>query len=287
MTVDHVDWPALRDRVFGRIDPIVAAGKAYRQGPDCPNVTVYTGTARFVGRQAARHGYRHGGRRRPMGTSPPAAAPTVPAIAGLDLGPRIHTSDSIMQLDELPNSVVIFGGGFIAAEFAHVFHAFGCEVVQVIRDDRLLRRHDADISEAFTAAAQRRWTLLSGTGPDVVSGIERWRRGAASGIAGSQPTSCSWRRVGFPMAICSRSLGRVRRRPTHWAGGRRRLPTDLCRRASSPSATSRPVGAQTCRQPRDACRPPQPRPSPFDGAQRPSLRPGGGVHRSRRSLPSG
>ena len=164
MTVDHVDWPALRNRVFGRIDPVVAAGKAYRQGPECPNVTVYTGTARFVGHKLL-----------DTGTGTVVAAdrwvvaagsrPRVPAISGLDLGPRIHTSDSIMQLDELPNSVVIFGGGFIAAEFAHVFHAFGCEVVQVIRDDRLLRRHDADISEAFTAAAQRRWTLLRGMAP--------------------------------------------------------------------------------------------------------------------------
>jgi len=34
MSVDAVDWPAIRDRVFGRIDPISASGRAYREGPD-------------------------------------------------------------------------------------------------------------------------------------------------------------------------------------------------------------------------------------------------------------
>ena len=164
MTVDHVDWRALRDRVFGRIDPLVAAGKAYREGPENPNVTVYTGTARFVGHKRLDTG---------TGTLITAdrwvvaagSRATVPAVPGLELGPRVHTSDTIMKLDELPRSVIIFGGGFIAAEFAHVFDAFGCEVTQVIRGDRLLRRHDDDISWAFTEAARGRWTLLSGTQP--------------------------------------------------------------------------------------------------------------------------
>jgi mycothione reductase len=48
-----------------------------------------------------------------------------------------------------------------------VFDAFGCEVVQVIRGDRLLRRHDEDISTAFTTAARRRWTLHTGTQPST------------------------------------------------------------------------------------------------------------------------
>ena len=166
MTVDAVDWPALRGRVFGRIDPIVAAGKAYREGPQCPNITVYTGTARFVGNKQLDTGT---GRVITADRWVLAAGsrPTVPAVDGLELGPRVHTSDTIMHLDEMPRSVIVFGGGLIAAEFAHVFDAFGCEVVQVIRGDRLLRGHDEDISMAFTAAARRRWTLLSGTQPSA------------------------------------------------------------------------------------------------------------------------
>jgi mycothione reductase len=166
MSVEAVDWPAIRDRVFGRIDPIVAAGKAYREGPESPNTTVYQGTARFVGHKRLDTG---------TGTVITAdrwvlaagSRATVPPIPGLELGPRVHTSDTIMRLDELPRSIVIVGGGFIAAEFAHVFDAFGCEVTQIIRGDRLLRMLDEDISAAFTAAARHRWTLISGNEPSA------------------------------------------------------------------------------------------------------------------------
>ena len=39
-----------------------------------------------------------------------------------------HTSDTVMRLAELPQSMIIIGGGYIAAEFAHVFSAFGTAV---------------------------------------------------------------------------------------------------------------------------------------------------------------
>ena len=44
---EGADWPAIRDRIFGRIDPIAEGGLDYRMG--LPNVTVYTDTARFTG----------------------------------------------------------------------------------------------------------------------------------------------------------------------------------------------------------------------------------------------
>ena len=39
-----------------------------------------------------------------------------------------HTSDTVMRLAERPKSMIIIGGGYIAAEFAHVFSAFGTAV---------------------------------------------------------------------------------------------------------------------------------------------------------------
>src|SRR5690606_27655901 len=65
----------------------------------------------------------------------------VPDIAGLELGPRVHTSDTIMRIDDLPRSVAILGGGYIAAEFGHVFSSFGVDVTQLVRGDRMLRSH--------------------------------------------------------------------------------------------------------------------------------------------------
>ena len=46
-STERADWPAIRDRIFGRIDPIAEAGLAYRESLD--NVTVYRHSARFTG----------------------------------------------------------------------------------------------------------------------------------------------------------------------------------------------------------------------------------------------
>ena len=60
-TLDKVHWAQIRDRIFGRIDPISASGREYRLGPRTPNVTLYEGTARFVGPKTLDTGHRRDG----------------------------------------------------------------------------------------------------------------------------------------------------------------------------------------------------------------------------------
>ena len=150
-----VRWTDVQDRIFGRIDPIAAGGRDYRKShPDNANVTVYDGTARFTGPRrlavgdveltADRIVLANGGR--PV---------ELPSLAGLP----VHTSDTVMRLDELPRRLVIIGGGFIAAEFAHVFSAFGVDVTVVTRSGAMLRAEDDDVSRRFTELAGRRWDL--------------------------------------------------------------------------------------------------------------------------------
>jgi mycothione reductase len=64
-----------------------------------------------------------------------------------------------MHLDVLPASMVILGGGYIAAEFAHVFSSFGVEIHIVETGPTLMEKLDADISKRFTAAASARWDV--------------------------------------------------------------------------------------------------------------------------------
>ena len=78
--------------------------------------------------------------------------PAVPAIPGLD-GVDFHTSDTIMRIAEVPRSLVVVGGGFIAAEMGHVFAAFGSAVSIVQRGPRLLMAEDEAISQRFTDQA--------------------------------------------------------------------------------------------------------------------------------------
>jgi len=156
LTREGVDWPAIRDRVFGRIDPISAAGRRYR-AEELENVTLYEEDVRFVGERelVTASGQRLSADRVVIAAGSRARLPQVP---GIDL-PGVHTSDTVMRIDELPRRIVIVGGGIVAAEFASVFSGLGSEVIQVIRGRRLLSHLDPTVSEHFTRAAGRRWEL--------------------------------------------------------------------------------------------------------------------------------
>jgi mycothione reductase len=63
-----------------------------------------------------------------------------------------------MRIDELPERVVILGGGYVACEFAHVFSAFGVHTT-VLGRSQLLRRHDHDITRRLTEVVREKWHL--------------------------------------------------------------------------------------------------------------------------------
>ncbi len=57
-------------------------------------------------------------------------------------------STSIMELDEVPEHLLVLGGGYVGLEFAQMFRRFGSEVTVVQRGEQLLGREDADVAEA-------------------------------------------------------------------------------------------------------------------------------------------
>jgi mycothione reductase len=169
-TVDRVDWKAMRDRIFRRIDAMAVGGKAYREGPECPNITLYTGVGVFTGHKRMTVDLSDGGTVELTADNWVIAAGSravIPEVAGLS-SVRFHTSDTVMRIDDLPERVVIVGGGYIAAEFGHVFSAFGCQVSQLTRGEALVRHQDTDISRAFTRQIARRYDLHTSTVVDRV-----------------------------------------------------------------------------------------------------------------------
>lgn len=164
-TFDGADWPAIRDRVFGRIDPISAGGREYR-ATGTPNVTLIEGTAAFVDE----HTLAVGDRRitAPHILLAAGSRPKLPDIAGLtEVG--FHTSDTIMRLDELPARLGIIGGGFIAVEMGHVFSGLGSQVTVFNRSNRLLTGFDDDIAARFAEVFAARVDLRLGQTPSAVA----------------------------------------------------------------------------------------------------------------------
>ena len=155
--LDEVRWPEVSERVFGRIDPIAAAGEEYRQG--LANVAVYKGQARFCGpRRLEVDGAPVTGDAVVLAAGARPFIPPHPDLSTVDY----QTSDTIMRLPEPPRRLLIWGGGYIAAELAHVFGAAGSDVTIINRGPRLLRAEDIDVSEAFTAAYCKRFRVLTG-----------------------------------------------------------------------------------------------------------------------------
>lgn len=159
--IDAVRWPDIVSRVFGRIDPLAAGGEQYRRSS--PNVTVYDSHTRFAGtadsgyRLRTSNGEEFTADQVVIAAGARALVPDAIAQCGVDY----YTSDTIMRIAELPKHLVIVGGGFVAAEFAHVFSALGCRVTLVIRGGALLSHADDTICERFTDIASRKWSIRS------------------------------------------------------------------------------------------------------------------------------
>lgn len=71
--------------------------------------------------------------------------PAIPSIAGLDLVPALDSS-SIMELDTVPQHLLIVGGGYIGLEFGQMFRRFGSAVTIIQRAGQLLAREDPDVA---------------------------------------------------------------------------------------------------------------------------------------------
>ena len=153
--IDKVRWPDIRDRIFGRIDPIAMGGERYRR--DSSNITVYGERARFTGERELElaSGTRLGADRIVVAAG---SRPLIPDVDGLREFP-FHTSDTIMRIGDLPESLVILGGGVIAVEMAHIFSALGTQVTVVARSSRLLMAEDRDVSERLTSVVGSRWDV--------------------------------------------------------------------------------------------------------------------------------
>ncbi len=113
------------------------------------NLGLIWGEARFTGEKTVSVVLNSGGERTLTAATIIINAgerPNIPPIEGLKAAPFL-TSTSVMELGEVPEHLVILGGGYIGLEFAQMFRRFGGEVTVVQRGDQLLPREDDDVAD--------------------------------------------------------------------------------------------------------------------------------------------
>ena len=117
-----------------------------------PNVTLIRGWGQFEDGHTIRVGDALlRGKRVYINTGTRAVTPP---IDGLDAVPWLDT-ERLLDLDRLPEHLLVVGGGYIGLELAQVYRRFGAKVTLVQRDARLMPREDPDVAEVIARVLTR------------------------------------------------------------------------------------------------------------------------------------
>src|SRR5215218_3373611 len=141
----NVDMVAARQRKRNIVKSFRSGGE--RRLHDA-GVDLIMGEARFTGPKELEVRLNSGGTTRLSADNifiNPGARPANPPIEGLDSVPALN-STTIMELDEVPDHLLVLGGSYVGLEFAQMFRRFGSEVTVVQRSGQLMGREDADVA---------------------------------------------------------------------------------------------------------------------------------------------
>jgi len=145
----RVDLPS----IVRRKDTIVESFRSGQQRnvDKRPTLDLYRGHARFASPHSIRVGDETLESERIFLNT--GTRTDIPRVEGIETVPYL-TNSTIMQLLEVPQHLLILGGGYIGLEFGQMFRRFGSQVTVIHRGDQLLTREDADVAEELQRALE-------------------------------------------------------------------------------------------------------------------------------------
>lgn len=146
----RVDLQALRARKESVVGGMV---EAHKRMFAAPGLDFVLGTAKFVGPKTVEATLADGSVRVVEGEKVLINTGTTPAIPPIEgLGDVAYwTSEDALRLTEIPDRLVILGGGVIGVEMASMMAAFGANVTLIEGGEHILAREDADVAEEMAA----------------------------------------------------------------------------------------------------------------------------------------
>ncbi len=143
------DWPVLRDNVLAEVGRLEGA---YTETLSTHNVSIFHERATLAAPNSIRlaSGKEVTADKILIATG---ARPVMPSMEGIE---HAISSNEVFHLEELPKRIVIAGGGYIANEFAGIFHQFGTHVTLVNRTDVILRHYDQQIVDRLIQISLRK-----------------------------------------------------------------------------------------------------------------------------------
>ncbi|MEX0827047.1 MAG: FAD-dependent oxidoreductase [Acidimicrobiia bacterium] len=196
----EVDWPRIRTRK----DEIVSLirSRLERRIDEHPRIDLIRGSARFAGPGRLSIDGRELEAEKVIVAS--GVVPVVPDIPGLaEAG--FETNETVMDMDTLPGSMVVIGGGPEGMEFAQMLHRFGVKVTVLQRRGRVLPREDEEISTALEAIlGEEGIDIRTRAEPTKVEAVGGGRLAVTADVAGTTERF-----------ECDRILVTAGRRPHH------------------------------------------------------------------------
>ena len=143
------DWAVLRDNVLAEVSRLEGA---YTDTLTNHDVTIFHERAELTGPNSVRltSGKEVTADKILIATG---ATPVMPRIEGVE---NAISSNEVFHLEALPKRIIIAGGGYIANEFAGIFHQFGSHVTLVNRTDVILRQYDQQIVDRLMQISIRK-----------------------------------------------------------------------------------------------------------------------------------
>ena len=143
------DWAVLRDNVLSEVSRLEGA---YTDTLTNHKVTIFHERATVTGPNSIKlaSGKEVTAEKILIATG---AWPVLPKIEGIE---HAITSNEVFHLETLPKRIVIVGGGYIANEFAGIFHQFSCHVTLVNRSDVILRHYDQQVVDRLLQISLRK-----------------------------------------------------------------------------------------------------------------------------------
>lgn len=137
-----VDLPA----IVARKNAVVQSFRSGQQRriDQHPNLKLHRGVARFLSPHQLQVGDKILESERIFINT--GTRPDPPRLPGIDTVGYL-TNESIMELQEIPEHLIVLGGGYIGLEFGQMFHRFGSRVTIIHRGDQLLAREDKDVAD--------------------------------------------------------------------------------------------------------------------------------------------
>lgn len=155
--IDRIDFQKIMERMRSVISRSVSGMEESIRSEE--GLTWFRDTAEFVGEYTLRSGGRT--LTAPKMVIASGARPLIPPIPGL-VDAEFMDNVSVLDLERLPESLVIMGGGYIGCEYAHFFSAMGTEVTLVGRNPNLLPNEDPEIREIVERSLSERMGVYTG-----------------------------------------------------------------------------------------------------------------------------